>query len=153
MDQPDLLDQPFDDPDLPHRYRGKRVIVTGAASGIGRSSAIRLAAEGAQVWCADINGDGAAATAAEITDKGGEARSSRVDVTSPAECAGAGRRRGRGLRWARRAVQHRRHRRHGPLRRRDARAVRPDLPGQRGRARSTSARPPSPTCSRPRATS
>jgi len=88
MDQPDLLDQPFADPDLPHRFRGKRAIVTGAASGIGRSSAIRLAAEGAQVWCADINGDGAAATATEIIDKGGEARSSRVDVTSPSECAG-----------------------------------------------------------------
>jgi meso-butanediol dehydrogenase/(S,S)-butanediol dehydrogenase/diacetyl reductase len=81
------LDQPFDEPDLPHRFRGSRAIVTGAASGIGRASAIRLAAEGAPVWCADINADGAAETSATITDHGGAARSSRVDVTSPADCA------------------------------------------------------------------
>ena len=87
MDHLETLDQPFDDPDLPHRYRGLSVIVTGAASGIGRASAVRLAAEGARVWCADINGEGAAATAAEINEKGGEARTSRVDVTAPAECA------------------------------------------------------------------
>jgi len=81
------MDQPFDDPDLPHRYRGKVVLVTGAASGIGRAAALRLGAEGATVWCADINGDGAAETAAELTAHGAEARSSRVDVTDPAACA------------------------------------------------------------------
>ena len=32
------MDQPFDDPDLPHRYRGKVALVTGAASGIGRAA-------------------------------------------------------------------------------------------------------------------
>ncbi len=115
MDQPDLLDQPFDDPDLPHRYRGKRVIVTGAASGIGRATAIRLAAEGASVWCADINGEGAAATAArdhrQRRRRPGRARSTSP---TPAACAGAGRRGGRRLRRPRRAVQHRRHRRHRP---------------------------------------
>jgi len=81
------MDQPFDDPDLPHRYRGKVVLVTGAAAGIGRATALRLAAEGATAWCADINGGGAAHTASSITDRGGEARSSQVDVTDPAACA------------------------------------------------------------------
>ncbi|MEI8154524.1 MAG: SDR family NAD(P)-dependent oxidoreductase [Hyphomicrobiales bacterium] len=81
------MDQPFDNPDLPHRYRDKVVLVTGAAAGIGRSSALRLAAEGASVWCADINSDGAAATAAEINDHGGIAQFSKVDVTDPAACA------------------------------------------------------------------
>ncbi|HEY5153428.1 MAG TPA: SDR family oxidoreductase [Acidimicrobiales bacterium] len=81
------MDQPFDDPDLPHRFREKAVLVTGAASGIGRATALRLAAEGAAVWCADINGEGAAETATVIAEHGGEARSSRVDVTDPAACA------------------------------------------------------------------
>jgi NAD(P)-dependent dehydrogenase (short-subunit alcohol dehydrogenase family) len=81
------MDQPFDDLDLPHRFREKAVLVTGAASGIGRATALRLAAEGAAVWCADINGEGAADTATVIAEHGGEARSSRVDVTDPAACA------------------------------------------------------------------
>jgi meso-butanediol dehydrogenase / (S,S)-butanediol dehydrogenase / diacetyl reductase len=82
----DQLDQPFDDPDLPHRFHGKRAIVTGAASGIGRASAIRLAAEGAQVWCADINGEGAAATAEHIVDNDGTAQASQIDVTDATAC-------------------------------------------------------------------
>lgn len=45
------------------RYQDKVVIVTGAASGIGRATAVRLASEGAKVVCADINAAGAQATA------------------------------------------------------------------------------------------
>ena len=37
------------------RFAGKRVLVTGAAGGIGRATAIRLAAEGAHVTIGDIN--------------------------------------------------------------------------------------------------
>ena len=45
------------------RFEGKKALVTGAASGIGRATAIRLAAEGAAVTIADINADGLAETA------------------------------------------------------------------------------------------
>lgn len=45
------------------RFHGKKILVTGAASGIGRATAIRLASEGAQVTIADINEAGLAETA------------------------------------------------------------------------------------------
>ena len=65
------------------RLADKRTIVTGAGSGIGKAAAQLFAAEGAQVMCADINSDAAAATAAEIGD---QAISLRVDVTRPDDC-------------------------------------------------------------------
>lgn len=46
------------------RFTGKSVLVTGAASGIGRATAILFAAEGARVTIADINTAGLAETAA-----------------------------------------------------------------------------------------
>lgn len=45
------------------RLEGKRAIVTGAASGIGRASALRFAAEGAVVWAVDVDEAGLAGTA------------------------------------------------------------------------------------------
>lgn len=60
---------------------GKVAIVTGAASGIGRASALALAARGARIAIGDVNGDGAAATAEEIRAAGGEALSLQVDVS------------------------------------------------------------------------
>lgn len=47
------------------------VIVVGAGSGIGKAVAHRLAREGAHVVCADLNGEAAAATAKELTDRYG----------------------------------------------------------------------------------
>src|SRR4051812_37473820 len=45
---------------------GRRAVVTGAASGIGRACAARLAQAGADVVIVDRNGDAAAAAAAEV---------------------------------------------------------------------------------------
>ena len=52
-----------------NRFNGQTAIVTGAARGIGRAIAERLAGEGATVALADIDADGARATAAEIGDE------------------------------------------------------------------------------------
>ncbi len=45
------------------RFAGKRAVVTGGASGIGRATALRLAEEGAEVWIGDIDSDGGQAIA------------------------------------------------------------------------------------------
>ena len=60
------------------RMQGKRGVVTGAASGLGREVAKLFAEEGARVVVADVNGDGAQAVAEEI---GGDAVQQACDVT------------------------------------------------------------------------
>jgi 3-oxoacyl-[acyl-carrier protein] reductase len=67
------------------RFAGKVAIVTGAAQGIGEAYARALAADGAAVLVADINGDGAEAVAASIRADGGRAAASRTDVSDPDE--------------------------------------------------------------------
>jgi 3-oxoacyl-[acyl-carrier protein] reductase len=59
-------------------------VVTGAATGIGRGIARVLAAEGARVVIADVDGDAAEKTAAEIRDDGNEALAVAADVTDRA---------------------------------------------------------------------
>ncbi|MGC0239479.1 SDR family NAD(P)-dependent oxidoreductase [Arthrobacter sp. SD76] len=61
---------------------GRVAIVTGAASGIGRATALLLAEEGAAVMVADIDESGAQAVAAEIVAAGGRSESIAVDVSS-----------------------------------------------------------------------
>jgi 3(or 17)beta-hydroxysteroid dehydrogenase len=61
------------------RLAHKIALVTGAASGIGRTTAITFAREGAKVLCADINEAGAQETARRI---GNAATAARLDVTS-----------------------------------------------------------------------
>ncbi|MFW6448284.1 MAG: SDR family NAD(P)-dependent oxidoreductase [Halobacteriota archaeon] len=71
-------------------------IVTGAAKGIDRATAKRLAEEGAEVVVADIGADAAAETVEEIAAGGGEATVAHADVTDPAEGKGLS---GRLLTW------------------------------------------------------
>lgn len=66
----------------PQRLEGKTALVTGAARGIGAASALRLAKEGAAVMCADIDGIGANDTAEAISNRGGSAASTALDVSS-----------------------------------------------------------------------
>jgi NAD(P)-dependent dehydrogenase (short-subunit alcohol dehydrogenase family) len=61
--------------------QGKVAIITGAATGIGRATALLFAREGASVVVADINEDDAQKTVADIEDEGGSARFVRVDVS------------------------------------------------------------------------
>jgi NAD(P)-dependent dehydrogenase (short-subunit alcohol dehydrogenase family) len=56
-------------------------LVTGAASGIGRATAIRLAADGATVGCLGLDRDGLVETAQMILDAGGHAITFAADVT------------------------------------------------------------------------
>jgi 3-oxoacyl-[acyl-carrier protein] reductase len=60
--------------------RGRSAVVTGAGSGIGRSTAEVLAGAGAAVCCVDVDGDAAEETAAAIRGTGGEAEAAAVDV-------------------------------------------------------------------------
>ena len=64
---------------------GRVALVTGAASGIGRASAELLGAAGAAVLCADLDHDGALATAVQIEALGATALARRVDVTVAGE--------------------------------------------------------------------
>ena len=68
---------------------GKVVLVTGAASGIGRAGAMALAAEGAVVIVADVDGAGGEETCQAIAATGGRARFQPLDVTSEAAWAEA----------------------------------------------------------------
>ena len=64
----------------PARFTDKVALITGAASGIGRATAIRLAQEGACIMLADIDQAGLDATMATIVDNGG-AESIHFDAT------------------------------------------------------------------------
>jgi NAD(P)-dependent dehydrogenase (short-subunit alcohol dehydrogenase family) len=64
---------------------GKVAIVTGSASGIGRTTAITLAAAGAAVVVADLNIEGARATVDTITAAGGRAVPVQVDISDESQ--------------------------------------------------------------------
>jgi NAD(P)-dependent dehydrogenase (short-subunit alcohol dehydrogenase family) len=68
------------------RFENKHAIVTGAASGIGRAVAERLAREGASLLLCDWNGDGVTAVAAEI---GGRVEAMTLDVSNAEDCDAA----------------------------------------------------------------
>lgn len=60
---------------------GKTAIVTGAASGIGRATALQFANEGATVIVADLDEDGGEGTVEEIVHRGGDTAFYELDVT------------------------------------------------------------------------
>lgn len=68
-----------------NRLQNKIAIVTGAGTGIGRATALALAAEGAAVLVADRDPINGQQVAAEITARGGQARFQPVDVSRTAE--------------------------------------------------------------------
>lgn len=68
------------------RFEEKIALVTGAASGIGRATAQRLASEGARVMCTDVNQTGVDETVAAITRARGVAMGRSCDVSDPTAC-------------------------------------------------------------------
>lgn len=62
-------------------FAGKVAFVTGAASGIGRATAVVFANEGARVAVADISDEGSRETARLIEEEGGQALAVKCDVT------------------------------------------------------------------------
>jgi NAD(P)-dependent dehydrogenase (short-subunit alcohol dehydrogenase family) len=72
-------------PKTPDYFAGKTVIITGAASGIGRATARIFAREGANVVCADINAEGVRDTAAQVNGQGSQALALPIDVTQRAQ--------------------------------------------------------------------
>jgi NAD(P)-dependent dehydrogenase (short-subunit alcohol dehydrogenase family) len=66
------------------RLNGRTAVVTGAAQGIGKAIAQAFVEEGARVLIADINGQRAEDTAAELSAGGGAVKPLKVDVADPA---------------------------------------------------------------------
>lgn len=64
------------------RFEDKAALVSGAASGIGRATALRLASEGATVLCVDVQSEAVEKTAKDVIEAGGQARAVVCDVTN-----------------------------------------------------------------------
>ena len=71
-------------PKTPDYFHGKTIVITGAASGIGRATALIFAREGANVVCADINEDGVEKTVEAVNKLGAQALALAIDVTKRA---------------------------------------------------------------------
>jgi NAD(P)-dependent dehydrogenase (short-subunit alcohol dehydrogenase family) len=69
-----------------HQLDGKIALITGAASGIGRATALLFAREGASVVLTDINESAGQTVAAEITQHNGRAMFEPGDVTGTSDC-------------------------------------------------------------------
>ncbi len=69
--------------------RGKVVAITGAASGIGRATALGFGQQGARVALCDMNVTGATDVATGVEKAGGSTRVVRLDVSDPAQATSA----------------------------------------------------------------
>ena len=70
---------------LSRSVKGLTVLVTGAASGMGRATALVFAAEGANVAVTDLDADSTQAVVSEIAANGGSAKAWTLDVANPGE--------------------------------------------------------------------
>ncbi len=68
------------------RLDGKTALITGAGSGIGAACAELFSAEGANVFCADLDVGAARDVADRVTERGGSAAADAVDVTKRSQC-------------------------------------------------------------------
>ncbi len=66
------------------RLKDKVALITGGGSGLGRATAIVFAREGAKVFVADVDGEGARRTVATIEDMGGQAGCVQADISTGA---------------------------------------------------------------------
>jgi len=67
--------------------KGRVALVTGGARSLGKADCLALAAEGCKVVVLDLNAEGAAETAKEISSKGGVARGYEADITNRPQLA------------------------------------------------------------------
>ena len=67
--------------------KGRVALVTGGARSLGKADCLALASEGCKVVVLDLNAEGAAETAKEISSKGGVARGYEVDITNRVQLA------------------------------------------------------------------
>ncbi len=65
------------------RFEDRVALVTGAASGIGRATAFRLAEEGARLMCVDVQGEALEDTAKLVRERGAEVLTRLCDVAEP----------------------------------------------------------------------
>ena len=72
-----------------NRYENTVALLTGAASGVGRATAIRLASEGATIFGLDVNGDGLDETKATVEADGGTMTGRVTDIGDVAACQAA----------------------------------------------------------------
>ncbi|HLI79622.1 MAG TPA: SDR family oxidoreductase [Candidatus Binataceae bacterium] len=71
------------------RLSGKVAIITGAASGMGRATAVRFAGEGAKIVIADLNKDGGESAARDCRENGSDAVFQKTDVSGEADVKAA----------------------------------------------------------------